>query len=532
MRVEVAMPIAQAEAPDEQRDLFLSHRSTDKELARRLAVDIEAERALGRSLRVWLDEAEIPLGGSIPGHINRGLETSRFVLLLMTPAYFDSPSGWTDAEWHAALNEDPDNRRHRLIPSIGADCPYIPFLLRHLRGADLRGDKYANGLKEILRTLKGEPLPRPVTHRGQLIAPSGNIDRSQLVAERSVLDAAPDTVSEILQCNLLPVERLPARIWTAALNPDVMAQRGRTTSTPSKTRLIEIAREAQRNAGYETVFTPAFRVVSGQVISFHDLSEPDGPAAAIVDGGAAEEFDIREYMVNEDQRRVAISLLNMAISRHAYRRGLVSDGTRRQRLFFPPKGDGPNVINWRPVKNRASRTVAKPVFRKEKLAFWVHLGAYLKMLYLADRLYLQIEPTWVLTEDGHKVKGGPDIGRTVIKWTGQERNLQVFYHVKLWSAVLRGRPPGPISIHAGDQTLEIGQSPVFCELPYGIATDRRDLLNALDSEAQLLGDEEDRLIEEVVADEGALAAAEEEAEAEDDDGPSVVDEDDEDDPIN
>ena len=175
----------------ESRDLFLSHRSVDKELARVLAADIEAERAHGRTLTVWLDEGEIPLGGSIPGHINRGLETSRFVLLLMTPAYFDSPSGWTDAEWHAALNEHPDNRRHRLIPSIGADCPYIPYLLRHLRSADLRGDKYDSGLKEILRTLKGEPLPRPVTHRGQLIAPSGKIDRSQLVAERSMLELIP-----------------------------------------------------------------------------------------------------------------------------------------------------------------------------------------------------------------------------------------------------------------------------------------------------------------------------------------------------
>jgi hypothetical protein len=187
-------------------------------------------------------------------------------------------------------------------------------------------------------------------------------------------------------------------------------------------------------------------------------------------------------------------------------------------------------MNWKPVRKKASRTVAKPVFRSEKLAFWVHFGSYLKTLYLADKLYLQIEPTWVLTEDGYKVKGGPDIGRIVIKWTGQERNLQVFYHVKFWSAVLRGRRPGPISIYAGDQTLEVGQSPVFCQMPYGIASDRRDLLNALDSEAQLLGDEEDRLIEEVVADEGALAAAKEEAEA--DDGPSIVDGyDEDDDPI-
>jgi len=134
------------------RDLFLSHRATSKPLARRIAADIEAVQHAGRNLNVWLDEAEIPLGGSIPGHINWGLEHSRFVLLLMTSDYFESPSGWTDAEWHAALHTDPDNRRHRLLPVLGADCPYIPYLLRHLLGADLRGDKYSSEMTRIIRT--------------------------------------------------------------------------------------------------------------------------------------------------------------------------------------------------------------------------------------------------------------------------------------------------------------------------------------------------------------------------------------------
>ena len=41
-------------------------------------------------------------------------------------------------------------------------------------------------------------------------------------------------------------------------------------------------------------------------------------------------------------------------------------------------------------------------------------------------------------------------------------------------------------------------------MPYGIEADRRDLLNDLDNEAQLLGDEEDRRIEEVVANDAVL----------------------------
>ena len=90
---------------------------------------------------VWLDEAEIRPGQSVPEMINQGLETSRFVALVMTPAYFRSESGWTDAEWHAALYVDPDNRRARLLPLLVEDCPYIPYLLRHLRAIDFRGNR-------------------------------------------------------------------------------------------------------------------------------------------------------------------------------------------------------------------------------------------------------------------------------------------------------------------------------------------------------------------------------------------------------
>ena len=138
------------------------------------------------------------------------------------------------------------------------------------------------------------------------------------------------------------------------------------------------------------------------------------------------------------------------------------------------------------------------MLRDGKIIFWRHLSAYLKMLYLADKLYLKIDPTWVLTEDGEKVKSGPDIGRVVIRWTGRERNLHVLYHVRFWTSILRNRRPGSISIYAGDQTLEISQQPVFSQVPYGILADHKDLLNALDTEAQILSDEEDELIEQVV----------------------------------
>src|SRR5206468_5756631 len=189
------------------KDLFLSHSSADKPIVRRLAKDVEShEDRASRQLTVWLDEAEIAAGQSIPGAINAGLETSRFFALLLSPAYFESRSGWTDAEWHAILHSDPDNRRGRIIPILVADCPKIPPLLRHLRIIDIREPRYLEGLQELLDILRGEPQPRAAIYKGQLIV-AGRVARETLFAERALIDAEPAATMEYLSCNLLPVER-------------------------------------------------------------------------------------------------------------------------------------------------------------------------------------------------------------------------------------------------------------------------------------------------------------------------------------
>jgi hypothetical protein len=349
---------------DEKRDIFLSHSSRDKDVVRQLAAELESATFGDRYVLTWLDEAEIRPGQSIPGQINHGLETSRFVGVVMTPAYFEHGSGWTAAEWHAALHGDPDNHRARLLPLLIQDCPYIPPLLRHLLMIDLREDTYTQGLQQLLRVLREEPLPRPVTYRGELIQPSGRIDRATWLAERTMPDADPDPIPEKLYCNLLPVDKLLRSLYSAPLAPRLrQARRGHTVSFPRKKDLIEIVRTAQEDVGIETPRTPAFRVIGDRVVSFHDLASAESPLAPIVDADACDEYDVRDFLTDEDERRIVLSLINMAIDRHASRQGLAIDPTQAHRYFFPSDDGKPRVIPWRPLKKRAQRTVAKPYIR-------------------------------------------------------------------------------------------------------------------------------------------------------------------------
>ncbi len=143
---------------DESRewDLLISHRGDDLEPARSLADQLEAERHFdGRPMQVWLDDLDIRPGHSVVGSINEGLEKSRRIGLLLTPAYFESESGWVDAEWHAALHDDPAGRSGRVVPILVKHCPYIPALLRDLNMVDLRDGISGREFQRLVDLLRG-----------------------------------------------------------------------------------------------------------------------------------------------------------------------------------------------------------------------------------------------------------------------------------------------------------------------------------------------------------------------------------------
>lgn len=504
-------------SPSPERHVFLSHRSVDKSFVRKLKAALEdTSDGLG-GYSCWLDEAEIQPGQSITSLVNDGLERSRVVAIVMTPAYFASESGWTDAEWHASLFLDPDNRRGRIVPILAASCPHIPVLLRHLSAIDMRGRAFKEGVSRLRAHLRGDGAAPASTYRGQVISASNRIDRSSLVAERAAIDALPQQVPEVLQSNLLPVVGLPRELHTAPILRSLCeVTGGKVVKVPTKGVLVGRMDQLQRDAGVARPRHPAFRLVGDRVATFHDLEDEDAPLAGITEDDDIQVTSTASLLNLADDGRVVMSLLNMALERHAYSVGLVPDRTRFGRFYFPPEEGRERKISWKPFKRATTRTVAKPIRQDGAKTLWIHQGAYLKFLNLGGRLYLQIEPTWVISEDGESVKGGPQVGSIVSRWTSPERNLQVFYHVRFWAATLRrsSQSPGVISMRAGDQLLEIRSRPAMINLPVGIQGDQSNLDQQLDVEAEMMSREEEARLVELTADARSLEellAAEEDA---------------------
>ena len=457
---------------DKGRDIFLSHNSRNKDFVRDLAADIEAVVYTDRTLLTWLDEAEIAPGKSITGLVNEGLENSRFFAIVMTPDYFESGSGWTDAEWHSALFNDPDNRGNRIIPILASPCPYIPPLLKHLRYIDLHEKNYKRGFNELIDILTNKPLPRPKRVRGQMVKPDGRLDASTLIAERAIPLSEPDAINEKLFTNLFRILSIPKNIYFGSVKQKYCKQRrDGSFAMPSKQELKDAIREYQELVQAENAYMPVFRLYEGNIVTFHDLDEPKSWLKPFVEEGSISTEQTTDLLGNDDTYRIVISLFNMALSRHLYRRGLIVDQNRHARFFFPTNLGGINTIEYRSFRKKGSRDVAKPIKADDKVVSWIHQGAFIKLIALGKQLFVQINPTWVLTSDGKNPMGGKDVAKTINRWQNAERNAAVLRHNKFWTSML-SQGKKFMKIYAGDQILVVDANPAVVKMPVGILNDQ------------------------------------------------------------
>lgn len=98
-----------------QRDVFICHTGEDEpSVVRPLA---EAFKSTGISF--WLDEAEIRWGDSITSRVNKGLQTSKYVLVVLSSTFLTKP--WPQRELDASLNQESSTGEVRVLPLLVGD---------------------------------------------------------------------------------------------------------------------------------------------------------------------------------------------------------------------------------------------------------------------------------------------------------------------------------------------------------------------------------------------------------------------------
>ena len=141
---------------------FISHNKRQKPWVRQV---VDQWRGLG--LRVFFDEDSIDLGEDVTAGIERGLQGSRYIVLVISPEAV--ASRWVALEAAIGIYGDPDARERRIIPVdvVPTEKDTVQPAIRRLSRVDLtdpvrRRENY-HRLLVALKVKKGIPLPDPPT---------------------------------------------------------------------------------------------------------------------------------------------------------------------------------------------------------------------------------------------------------------------------------------------------------------------------------------------------------------------------------
>ena len=90
---------------DKKYDLFISHASEDKDaIVRPLATILER-----LSVRVWYDEFSLQRGDSLTASIDKGLQESRYGLVVLSKAFLSKK--WPEYEYRSLMTREIDGER-------------------------------------------------------------------------------------------------------------------------------------------------------------------------------------------------------------------------------------------------------------------------------------------------------------------------------------------------------------------------------------------------------------------------------------
>lgn len=132
-------------------DIFISHASEDKDsLVRPLATVLER-----LSVRVWYDEFSLQLGDSLIASIDKGLQESRFGLVVLSKSFLGK--NWTEYELWALMTRQIDGDRVILPLWYGVtkeDVKNYSLYLADIKAVSITRDNYNAVLALILKVVR------------------------------------------------------------------------------------------------------------------------------------------------------------------------------------------------------------------------------------------------------------------------------------------------------------------------------------------------------------------------------------------
>ncbi len=128
------------------KSIFLSHSHKDREKY----VNKISNFLSQAGIKVWDSEAELNTGDSLIDKIQNGIQSFDYLGVILTKN--SCKSEWVLKEVFSALNEEVSGKKCKVLPILVENCD-IPYFLKDKIYADLRGEKFSEGLRKITEQL-------------------------------------------------------------------------------------------------------------------------------------------------------------------------------------------------------------------------------------------------------------------------------------------------------------------------------------------------------------------------------------------
>ena len=429
--------LCSADEGGQVKDVFLCHTGSDKPWVENLGARLEEERIDGRPISVFLDKWDIDFGENILQRIEEGLEESRFVAVVLSPAMVRAE--WPRLEWQSQVYDDPAGRKARILPIVlhrydpeTEEKLRIPLPLKILKYFDFSDEKhFEDEFQRFLARVRGQPPSRG----GLATSAAGFLGRE-----------SPDPVTEPLVSNLLPVLQYP-ELWS-----DLTA--------------VQSAREVWKTL--KGMKVPPVLVHGQRLYSTYSPEDTDNPFRQFLTGSEPARHDPTEWLRDQDQSRLLVRLLNSALNEHCYHLGIRRVKRERHQYFVPTFGGKPRSFQWSP--GGRMRTLAKLTPQKDGTYLGVHHSAKMRFATIGEAAYLVLEPGWIFTKDGATPLPGPQLSVLSTKWGGRERNAGVLRSLLMW-AMLLSEGEDSFDLWMGHGSARLSATPENATISVGLMYD-------------------------------------------------------------
>lgn len=401
-------------------------------------------------------------------------EKSNYFVPLGVPADYDVDQATLQEKFNSFVDNPIELQYREITDTDGKRFGFIFIPPSNQVLTPNKDGRYKISEKERMPFRKGDIFYRRGT---QSIKPSEyerKIMEKRLLKEKyrlSILSGQPDEVEEEISSNLFEVLKIPEYVY--------LGTRKFIDDASIKMTL--------KQAGVFPEFYYKFTEWNKKIVSFENLQDSNNRYSKIIESGTVIKENVREWLGDQDKSRIIIRLFSRELRHYAISNGFYFD-EYGEKLYYSTTSEK-RKENWSGIYRTSTKTVAAKMYA-EQLGFYifVHPAFYASFIRLGTKIYMELLPTFILTEDGRRAIRNVNTGSVITRLSYNKYNAIYLNNISFWINKLGNGKNINISNY-----LEIDCNPSSAKLGWGILFDipSTEFILNIDETEKSMGEDSD-----------------------------------------